>query len=175
MLFFIITLLIVAVIVILAFVAPKTFEIHKSIVIDRPYTGVFDYLRHIKNQYHWSPWKEKDPNMKQEFIGEDGAIGFIAKWEGNSEVGVGEQEITNIVKNDRIEAILRFYKPWKSTYRAITKVEDLGSMQTKVTWGFFGENKFPANVFMLFYNMDKVVGKDFEKGLNKLKKLLEKA
>ena len=47
-------------------------------------------------------------------------------------------------------------------------------MQTKVTWGFSGENKFPVNIFMLFYNMDKAAGKDFEEGLNSLKALLEK-
>ena len=175
MVFFLIALLVVAMIVILAYVAPKTYEVHRSIIIDKPHTGVFDYLRYIKNQDHWSPWKSKDPDMKQEFIGEDGDVGFIAKWEGNSEVGAGEQEITNIVNNDKIEATLRFFKPWKSTSKAVTKVEDLGRMQTKVTWGFSGENKFPSNIFMLFYDMDKAVGKDFEEGLNNLKELLEKA
>ena len=66
------------------------------------------------------------------------------------------------------------FKPWKSTSNAVTKVEDLGKMQTKVTWSFLGKNKFPTNIFMLFYNMDKAVGKDFEEGLASLKRLLEK-
>lgn len=175
MLFFIIALLIVAVIVILAFVAPKKYEVMRSIIIDKPHTGVFDYLKYIKNQDHWSPWKKKDPNMKQEFFGIDGEVGFIAKWEGNSDVGTGEQEIINIVKNEKIEAVLRFQKPWESMSHAITKVENLGKMQTKVTWGFSGKNKFPMNLLMLFYNMDKAAGKDFEEGLKNLKALLEKS
>lgn len=44
---------------------------------------------------------------------------------------------------------------------------------TRVTWGFSGINKPPANIFMLFFNMDKTVGKDFEEGFNNLKNHLE--
>ncbi len=174
MLFFLIILLIVIAIAVLIYLAPKNYDVYRSIIIDKPYTAVFDYLKYIKNQDHWSPWKKKDSNMKQEFIGTDGEVGFIAKWDGNNEVGIGEQEITNIVEDKRIESELRFFKPWKSTSNAVTIVEDWGKMQTKVTWGFSGKNKFPANIFMLFYNMDKVVGKDFEEGLTSLKNLLEK-
>lgn len=41
-------------------------------------------------------------------------------------------------------------------------------------WGFYGVSKFLMNIMMLFMNMDKVVGKDFEEGLVKLKIILEK-
>ena len=44
---------------------------------------------------------------------------------------------------------------------------------TQVIWGFSGKNKFPISIMMLFMNMDKAVGKDFEYGLNKLKGILE--
>jgi hypothetical protein len=42
-----------------------------------------------------------------------------------------------------------------------------------VTWGFSGKNKFPVSIMMLFMNMDKTVGKDFEEGLSSLKAQLE--
>jgi hypothetical protein len=167
-------LIVIGVIILLSVLAPKNYNICRSIIIDKPVSGVFQYLKYLKNQDHWSPWKKKDLTMKQEFIGTDGEVGFIAKWSGNSDVGEGKQEITAIVENKRIDAELRFYKPWKSTSKAFTIVEDLGKMQTKVTWGFSGENKFPSNIFMLFFNMEKSVGKDFEEGLSNLKKLLEK-
>ena len=157
----------------LALIAPKQYEVHRSITIDRPLPEVFNYLKHIKNQNHWSPWKKRDPNMKQEFVGTDGEVGFISKWEGNKEVGVGEQEIMNIVENDRLEARLRFFKPWKSESDAVTRVEGVEDGKTKVTWGFSGNNKVPANIFMLLYNVDKHVGKDFEEGLASLKEILE--
>lgn len=159
--------------ILLALLAPKQYEVSRSITIDKPLSEVFNYLKHIKNQDHWSPWKKKDPDMAQEFVGTDGEVGFISKWEGNKEVGTGEQEIMNIVENDRVEARLRFFKPWKSESDAITKVETVDQGQTKVTWGFSGTNKVPANIFMMLYNVDKHVGKDFEEGLASLKEILE--
>ena len=164
---------ILAFVILLALIAPKHYAVQRSIIINRPLPEVFNYLKHIKNQNHWSPWKKKDPNMTQEYIGTDGEVGFISKWEGNKEVGTGEQEIMNIIDNERLESRLRFFKPWKSESNAVTKVEGTGDGQTKVTWGFSGENKVPANIFMMLYNVDKHVGKDFEEGLASLKEILE--
>lgn len=159
--------------VLLALIAPKSYQVERSIVVNKPLPDVFEYLRHIKNQNYWSPWKKRDPNMKQEFMGTDGQVGFISKWEGNKDVGVGEQEIMKIVENDRVEARLRFFKPWKSESNAITKVVEIEEGKTKVTWGFSGQNKIPANIFMMLYNVDKHVGKDFDEGLASLKEILE--
>jgi hypothetical protein len=164
---------ILAVISVLVLFAPKKFNVYRSTIIDKPLDEVFEYLKLIKNQDEWSPWKKKDPDMKQEFNGTDGEVGFIAKWEGNKDVGIGEQEITRINKNDSIESRLRFYKPWKSESDAYLKVEKITPDKTNVIWGFSGESKPPTNVFFLFFNMDKAVGKDFEEGLASLKMLLE--
>lgn len=164
---------IVALFILLVLIAPKKYQVNRSIIINKPLPEVFEYLKHIKNQDDWSPWKKKDPDMKQEFVGHDGEVGFIVKWDGNKDVGTGEQEIMNIVEDDRVEARLRFFKPWKSESDAVTSVEDVSHGNTKVTWGFSGINKVPTNIFMMLYNVDKHVGKDFEEGLASLKKVLE--
>lgn len=39
---------------------------------------------------------------------------------------------------------------------------------TDVTWSMTGVNPFMMKVMCLFMNMDRMVGKDFEKGLDKL-------
>jgi len=161
-------------IVVLGMIAPKTYSVQRSIVINKPVHETFRYLKMVKNQDSWSPWKKKDPNMKQEFIGTDGEVGFVSKWEGNKDVGIGEQEITQIINNNRIETQLRFFKPWKSESDGLLKVDSVDNGKTKVTWGFSGKNKFPSSIFFLFFNMDKTVGKDFEEGLESLKLTLEK-
>jgi len=166
-------LTIAVIVLILGLIAPKQYEVNRSIVIDKPLSEVFNYLKLIKNQDDWSPWKKKDPNMKQTFLGTDGEVGFVSKWEGNKTVGMGEQEIKRIVVNELIETQLRFLKPWKSQSDAYLRVVDLESGQTNVTWGFKGKNVFPFSIFMLFMNMDKAVGKDFEEGLTNLKEHLE--
>ncbi len=163
-----------ALLLILALIAPKRYEVNRSIIINKSLPEVFQYLKHIKNQDYWSPWKKKDPNMKQEFVGNDGEVGFVAKWEGNKDVGIGEQEILNIEHNHQITSELRFFKPWKSKSDAYIRVTEIDDNQTNVTWGFKGVNPIPFNIFMLFFSFEKTVGKDFEDGLVSLKDILDK-
>mgnify|MGYP001823520325 CR=1 FL=1 len=162
----------VVLIVILAIIAPKSYDVSRSIGINKPLYEVFSYLKYLKNQDHWSPWLAKDPDMDRSYTGTDAEVGFVSHWSGNKEVGVGEQEIKNIVENDIVKTELRFLKPFKSTSDAYIKVQKEGE-GTNVIWGFSGKNKFPVSIMMLFMNMDKQVGKDFEEGLQKLKNILE--
>jgi len=164
---------IIVLIVVLALIAPKKYHVNRSIVIQKPLPEVYNYLKFIKNQDHWSPWKKKEPNMKQTTVGIDGEIGFINKWEGNSDVGSGEQELTRLLENQIVESQLRFFKPWKSQSDAYIKVNKVDENSTEVVWGFSGVNQMPSNIFFLFFNMDKTVGKDFEEGLESLKTILE--
>jgi len=53
------------------------------------------------------------------------------------------------------------------------QLDEVSSDVCKVTWGFSGKNKFPTSIIMLFMNMDKAVGKDFEEGLQDLKEIIE--
>lgn len=164
---------IVLLIAILAALAPKTYNVSRSIEISRPKAEVFDYLKYLKKQDEWSPWAKRDPNMEQKFTGTDGEVGAISYWNGNKEVGEGEQELTKIIDGERIESELRFLKPWKSESDAYLVTEAIDANTTKVTWGFTGHNKFPMSIMMLFMNMDKMIGKDFEEGLASLKEKME--
>ncbi len=165
---------IVSLILILGMIAPKAYDVSRSVIVNKPKNEVFKSLRSLKEQEKWSPWEKKDPNMKKEFTGIDGEVGAKSTWVGNKDVGEGEQEITKIIENKRVEGKLRFFKPWKSEADCYFNVEDDTSSSTKVRWGFSGNNKFPFSIFMLFFSMDKTVGKDFEEGLSSFKTLMEK-
>lgn len=173
MLILYIVLAIAALLLLLAAIAPKNYNVSRSIEIKRPKNEVFNYLKSLKNQDEWSPWAKRDPNMYQEFTGTDGQVGALSYWKGNKQVGEGEQEITKIVEGKRIESELRFLKPFKSTSDAYIETVEVGSDRTKVIWGFSGKNVFPMSIMMLFMSMDKAVGKDFEEGLASLKEILE--
>ena len=163
----------IVLIAILALVAPKDYNVSRSIEIARPKAEVFEHLKYLKKQQEWSPWAKRDPDMISKFTGVDGEVGAINYWKGNKEVGEGEQEITQIVEGKRIEGELRFLKPFKSTSDSYLEVYEAGQDKTKVIWGFKGKNKFPMSIMMLFMNMDKAVGKDFEEGLQSLKTIME--
>lgn len=163
----------VLLVLVLALIAPKKYHVFRSVDIKRSRAEVFEYLKYLKNQDEWSPWNKKDPNMEKKFTGTDGEVGAISYWNGNKDVGEGEQEITRIEEGKRVEGELRFLKPWKSQSDCYMEVADSEEGKTKVTWGFSGKNKFPFSIMMLFMNMDKAVGKDFEEGLATLKTKLE--
>ncbi len=160
----------ITLVLVLGLVAPKTVSTEQSIVINAPPNIVFPYLQYHAQQQTWSPWNELDPDMKHEIIGTDGTVGAIYKWAGNKEVGVGEQEITKIVPNELVETHLRFKGQGEAdAYLALTEVAG-GS---KVAWGFSTTTPFPMNAMNLFFDIAGMVGKDYQKGLNKLKTMIE--
>ena len=146
----------------------------KEIVINKPVTEVYDYIKYLKNQDNYSKWGSMDPNMKKTYTGTDATVGFVSAWEGNKKVGAGEQEIKAIQEGKRIDYELRFIKPFRSVAKATMTTEPNDANSTRVTWGFEGSMNYPMNVMKLFMNMEKAIGNDFSMGLSKLKTILEK-
>ncbi len=165
--------LIVLMLIIAAFMK-KDMNVTKEVIINKSKQEVFAYVKLLKNQDNYSKWGSMDPNMKKTYTGTDGTVGFISAWEGNNDVGAGEQEILKIDEGNRIDFALRFIKPFKSNADAFMTFEDAGNNQTKVKWGFKSKMPYPMNVMCLFMNMEEMVGKDFQTGLDNLKKVLEK-
>lgn len=159
----------------IGFFVRKGYSVGKDVVIDKPKTAVFDYLRFLRNQNKFSVWGSMDPNMKTEFRGTDGTEGFVSAWDSDiKNVGKGEQEILKIVGGERVDYEIRFLKPFKSTSWAYITTTTVNDNTTRVHWEFNGKMKYPTNLMLLFMNMDKMVGSDLDKGLKNLKTILEK-
>lgn len=168
-----ILLLIVALLVVGLF-TKKDYVITKEVTINKPKQQVFDYLKLLKNQNEFSKWAKMDPNMKKDFKGTDGTVGFISMWEGTDDVGKGEQEITAIKEGEKIETEIRFIEPFESKAKGIMAVTAVDSASTKVSWSFDTHMNFPMNLFGLVMGMESSIGDDLQVGLNNLKTLLEK-
>lgn len=153
----------------------KEYSVEKEVVINKPKAEVFSYILQLKNQDNFSVWAKIDPAMKKEYKGNDGTVGFVSAWDSeNKNAGKGEQEITKISDGNRIDYELRFIKPFKSISEAYMTTEIVSDSQTKVKWGFTGKMNYPMNLMLLFMDMNKMIGKDFENGLKNLKTILEK-
>lgn len=170
-------LLIIAVliglVIILGLVAPNDYNVERDIVINRPKAEVFMHVKSLKSQDQWSVWGQLDPDMKSEYHGTDGTVGFISAWEGNKDVGKGEQEITGIIEGERVDFELRFKEPWESVSQAWLLTQAEQTDRTHVTWGFAGEMKFPMNIMLIFMSMENMIGPDLEQGLQNLKQKME--
>lgn len=172
-LFFALFVVILLALVVALFV-PKTFDVERSITINKHVEVVFDYIKFLKNQDNFSKWAKMDPEMKKSYRGEDGTVGFISAWDSNQkDVGKGEQEIVQITENQRINYELRFIKPYETTNQAYILTNQSDENQTLVTWGISGSMDYPMNLMLLFWNMDELVGNDLKIGLDNLKSILE--
>ena len=166
---------IVALVLVIALFVKKGYAVERVVTINKPKMEVFDYVKFLKNQDNYSVWATKDPNMKREYKGTDGTVGFISAWDSEEKnVGKGEQEIKKITEGERIDFELRFIKPFQATEQAYMTIESISDTQTKVAWGFSGKMKYPMNIMLLTMDMEGMIGKDFDSGLNKLKMILEK-
>lgn len=160
------------IVLVVALFVPKTFEYEKSISINAPIDSVWLRTNSLAALDKWSPWNDHDPKMKKEMAGEDGTVGAKQSWE-SAIVGCGSQTIEAVQKPILLETKLDFLKPHESHGKAYVKLVADGA-GTKVTWGMTGSMPYPFNVMILFMNMEKAMGKDWDNGLSKLKSLSEK-
>ena len=161
----------VALLLIAALFIKKKYSIRKEIIIRRPLEEVFDYVRYLRNQDHYSKWVMADPSMKRNFSGQDGLPGFIYAWDGNDKVGKGEQEILHIDKGSRIEIEIRFERPFRSIARTPITTERISQNETRVGWGMEGTNKYPLNLMHLL--VANVLKRDLGISLQNLKNIIE--
>jgi hypothetical protein len=166
--------LVILILIIAAFVK-KSYSVSCEITVNQPKQVVFEYLKLLKNQDNFSKWALMDPNMKKEFRGVDGRIGFISAWESDQKnVGKGEQEIVKITEGEQIDFEIRFIKPFAGVAAAHMTTKSISDQETLVIWGFSSKMKYPMNFMLLFMNMDKMIGNDLSTGLTNLKSILEK-
>jgi hypothetical protein len=166
---------IIVLLLIIALFVKNEYAVEREVVINKPKQEVFDYIKALKNQDNFSVWAMRDPDMKKEYRGTDGTVGFVSAWDSQKDdVGKGEQEILSIKEGERIDYELRFIKPFEAKDKAYMVTQAVSENQTKVKWGFNGRMKFPMNLMLLFMDMDKMLGKDLEQGLQNLKIILEK-
>ncbi len=119
----------------------------------------------------WSPWEDVDPALRRTYSGSGSGVGAHYAWSGNRKAGQGSMEIVSSTP-EQIAVTLVFEKPWKAENPVEFRFEPTGA-GTRVTWTMSGENTGMAAVFAKVFNMDKMLGNDFDKGLARLKAVAE--
>ena len=90
------------------------FAVEREVIINKPKNDVFNYVKHLKNHDNFSKWATMDPQMKKDYRGTDGTVGFVSAWDSdNQDVGKGEQEIKRITEGERIDVEIRMRSPFQ--------------------------------------------------------------
>lgn len=165
---------IIALLLIIAAFSRKAYSVERSIVMERSISETYHFMTSIQNQDRYSKWANMDPNMRKIYTGTDRQISFISRWESDEKnVGVGEQEIVGLEENKLMRTELRFEKPFKAVADVYFTFESFDDDQTKVTWKMSSKMPYPMNIMLVFMNMEKMLGDDFEVGLKNAKDIFE--
>src|SRR4029434_11043916 len=98
--------------------------------------------------------------------------GAIFRWSGNADVGEGSMTIIESQPPERVRIDLHFLKPFEDTAVTEFTIKPAGD-RADVTWSMDGQNNFMSKAFCLFMDMDKMIGDKYEKGLAKIKTIVE--
>ena len=133
---------------------------------------VYRHVDDLHEWQRWSPWEGLDPKLKRTFSGPAHGKGATYAWEGNAQVGKGRLIISGAKPPQSLTYEVIFEQPLQSEmqYEFTLAVDGDGSL---VSWAFRGRHPFWAKLFGLFFDLDKQLGADMEKGLSELKALVE--
>ncbi len=165
-------LVVLAVILVaVAFVLPQTVNVERQVEIEAPPEAIFPYVNSMQATAEWSPWLSLDPEVELTYSGPEAGVGNTLSWSSeNRRVGVGTQEITASVENERVETALDFGP--MGTADAYFVLEPAGEATT-VTWGFDSDLGMNPMARWMGLMMDGMVGGDYEAGLANLKAVVE--
>jgi effector-binding domain-containing protein len=154
-----------------AYLLPGRIELERRIDIDRPAATVFAVIDNLARFNEWSPWFDLDPAAKYRFEGPSSGPGAIMHWAGSNAVGTGTLRILDSQSPSRVDTQVVF-DGFGEPAAAVFGIEPLSTMASRVTWSFSTDLTGPlARWFGLL--MPGYIGKDYERGLQKLKALVE--
>ena len=154
--------------------ARKKYVLSRTIVINRPRAEIFAYCRQLRNRKYWMPWLGMGKRYFLKYHGEDGKEGAAMYWKKAKRKEEGMERITKLKEGKLLESHLLFMLLIRVRVLQYIAVKQIDEERTKIVLGIRGVHKFPVSVIALFYDVEKIFGKDFEVSLEHLKNILEK-
>lgn len=160
----------VLVAVVAAFFFPRQYRVERTTVIQARPEVVFAHFGDLRAWQKWTAWHERDPNMKLSFSENTSSVGGWSAWESKNE-GNGKMTLTSVEPQKRAVYRLEFPDHGMVTNGTIElQPADKGVRVAWITEGDLGMN--PINRWFGLF-LDGMIGKDFEEGLAKLKRVSE--
>jgi polyketide cyclase/dehydrase/lipid transport protein len=164
---------IIVLFLLIAAIAGTAWSYEQSILIQAAPDKIWDNVRSLHAINQWNPWMGIDPNIKVQYAGTDGKPGAGFTWDSSvKNVGAGSQTILRVRDGSELYTRVDFLRPFKSIgYADFKLIPD--SNATRVSWSIKSRMPYPVNIVKVFGGIQRNMGRDFTKGLNKLKSLCE--
>jgi len=167
-------LVFIAGVVIAASMRPTDISYQRTIMTSASADTAFAIFSDLARWDEWSPYNKKDPDLKKEISVPSTGLGARYAWDGNKDIGAGRMTITAIDPGRSLDMRLEFDRPFKCNNHVEWRVDDEGE-QRRITWSMDGKSDaLLPRIVGLFMDMDKMVGGDWEVGLETLKGIAER-
>jgi hypothetical protein len=151
---------------------PDTFAVQRSISVKAPADKLFPLINDLHQFNTWNPYEKKDPHIKGSHRGAASGPGAGYDFQGNKDVGKGSIEITSSTASSQVTMRLDMLEPFEGHNVVEFTLVPRGD-STEVTWAMHGPSPFIGKLVGVVFNMDQMIGRDFEAGLLNLKALAE--
>ena len=150
---------------------PDTFKVERSMLIEAPAGRIYPLIEDFHKWTVWSPYETQDPQMNRTYGGAKKGMGAKYSWTGKIS-GAGSMEITEAKAPGHIKIKLDLIAPMPANNTSEFVLVPDGK-NTKVTWTMYGPNPYMARLMQAFISVDRLVGDDFVRGLQKLEDVVE--
>ncbi len=150
---------------------PSAFRIERSLAIHARPDAVFARVNNLREFNRWNPFALADQGTRIEYSGPNNGVGSSYSWQGGKS-GAGTMTIVESTTPAQVTMRLEFKKPYVADNRAIFSFDGSGA-DTRVTWAMTGRYSYLHKLLGTLFDMDKMVGGEFAKGLATLKTQLE--
>lgn len=148
-----------------------TFEISRSTGISATAGALHRLIDDFHEWPRWSPWEDLDPDLQRTYSGSDQGVGARYAWKGNRKAGEGSMLITGSTP-EQVDIEVAFVKPFRNTNQVTFTLTPTGDA-TEVGWTMRGERTGLWGLIGRLMPMDRLIGRDFEKGLVRLMTVAE--
>ena len=150
---------------------PNDFRVARSIDIRAPREKVFTLIDDLTVFNQWNPFAKQDPSTRITYrSGPVSGNGAAFDWQGSA--GSGSLAIVDAESPVSITMKLDIRKPMEGHNKVVFGLQSQ-AQTTTVTWTMTGPYPYINRIFGTIFNMDKMIGGSFDKGLADLKALAE--
>jgi hypothetical protein len=161
----------VAAALVVAAARPDTFHVARSTRIQAPAARIHPLINDMARFNTWNPYARKDPEMQGRLRGPAAGPGAAFDFHGR-ESGSGSLEIVDSAPA-RVTMKLDMREPMAGHNTVVFTLVPQGDA-TEVTWAMHGASPYVARLIGLVFDMDTLIGRDFEAGLSSLKAAAER-
>jgi len=148
---------------------PDTVKVVRARVVPTTVAAVFEQVNILRNWEGWSPWHQLDPALQLTYSDTESGVGAGFHWESkHRQVRKGHLTITECRVHEYIALDMQFMR--QRITRSYFRFEPARRGGTLVTWVLMAELGQHPGRKLKGLMMDKSIGKDFERGLENLKR-----